>query len=179
VSSLFWRVICQSARHEGKRSKKMWPFFLFVTRGGISHGNKKSSFPFFLHWYKVCRIIRRTSYRPYSIPMTFRVEFGFLVAQFNSPYLLHSSSYDFSCRIGCIPKPNFPSVEKSSHDCLSHECGGFWPHLAFWDVWGSPWRRFSSIVANVAAIYDEVASAPHRCGYFENAVSSSSALAAL
>ena len=46
MSSLFWRVICQSAHHNGKRSK-MWPFFLFVTQGGISHGNKKSSFPFF------------------------------------------------------------------------------------------------------------------------------------
>ena len=153
---------------------------LSYTRGKFAW-EQEIGFPIFLHWYKVCRIIRRTSDRPHSIPMTFRVEFGFLVAQFNSPYLLHSSSYDFSCSIGCfyIPKPNFPSVEKSSHDCLSHECGGFWPHLAFSDVWGSPWQRSSSIVANVAAIYDEVASASHRCGYFENAVSSSSALAAL
>jgi hypothetical protein len=48
VSSLFWRVICQSTHHEDKRSKmwSFWPFFLFVTQGGISHGNKKSSFPF-------------------------------------------------------------------------------------------------------------------------------------
>ena len=109
-------------------------------------------FLIFLHWYKVYRIIRRTSHRPHSIPTTFRVEFGFLVAQFNSPYLLRISSYEFSRRtwdfhgpifcaitvpmislleLASCTKTKFSSVEKSSHDCLSHECGGFWPHLAF------------------------------------------------
>ncbi len=32
---------------------------------------------------------------------------------------------------------------------------------------GSPWRLSSPIVADVAVVYDETASASHRCGYFE------------
>ncbi len=71
----------------------LFPFC--YTRGNFKW-EQEIKFPNFLHWYKVCRIIRRTSHRPHSIPITFRVEFGFLVAQFNSPYLLHISSYEFS-----------------------------------------------------------------------------------
>ena len=113
--------------------------FPFVTKGGIHYGDKKSSFPFSTIGIKYVGSFEGLSYRPHSIPMTFHDEFGFLVAQFNSPYLLHSSSYEFSHRtwvfhspIFCaITVPNFPSVEKSSHECFSHECGGLWPHLAF------------------------------------------------
>ena len=67
-------------------------------------------FLIFLHWYKVYRIIRRTSHRPHSIPMTFRVEFGFLVAQFNSPYLLRISSYEFSRRTWDFHSPIFCAI---------------------------------------------------------------------
>jgi hypothetical protein len=128
----------------------LFPFC--YTRGNFTW-EQEIEFPIIRHWYKVCRIICWTSHRPHSIPVTFRVEFGFLVAQFYSPYLLHSSSYEFSHRtwdfhtpifcaitvpmislvelVACVPTPNFPNVEKSSHECLSHECGGLWPHLAF------------------------------------------------
>ena len=78
------------------RGQKCDPFFPFHYTSGNFAWEQEIEFPIFLHWYKVCRIIRRTSHRPHSIPMTFRVEFGFLVAQFNSPYLLYSSSYEFS-----------------------------------------------------------------------------------
>ena len=77
---------------------------------GNSTWEQEIKFPIFLHWYKVCRIIRRTSHHPYSIPMTFCVECGFLVAQFNSPYLLHSSSYKFSCRTWVFHSPIFCAI---------------------------------------------------------------------
>ncbi len=50
------------------------------------------------------------SYRPHSIHMTFHDEFGFLVTQFNSPYLLHSSSYEFSRRTWVFHSPIFCAI---------------------------------------------------------------------
>jgi hypothetical protein len=79
------------------------------TRGNFAW-EQEIEFPIFLRWYKVCRIIRRTSYRPHSIPMTFRVECGFLVAEFYSPYLLHGSSYKFSHRTWDFHSPIFCAI---------------------------------------------------------------------
>ena len=53
------------------------------------------------------------------------------------------------------------------------------PTLPFEMCEGHEVALLNSIFADVAAVYDEAASASHRYGYLENAVSSSSALAAL
>ena len=84
--------------------------FPFVTQGGIHYGDKKSSFPFSTIGIKYVGSFVGLSYRPHSIPMTFRVEFGFLVTKFNSPYLLHSSSYEFSRRTWVFHSPIFCAI---------------------------------------------------------------------
>jgi len=91
------------------KGQKCDPFSFRNTRGNSLWG-QEIKFPIFHHWYKVCRIIRRTFISPTFIPMTFRDEFGFLVAQFNSPYLLHSSSYEFSRRTWVFHSPIFCAI---------------------------------------------------------------------
>ena len=69
------------------------------------HENKKSSFPFSTIGIKSVGSFVGLSYHPHSIPMTICVEFGFLVAQFDLPYPLHSSSYEFSRRTWVFHSP--------------------------------------------------------------------------
>ncbi len=74
------------------KGQKCDPFSFCNTRG--NSGDKILSFPFSTIVIKYVGSFVGLSYRPHSIPMNFHDEFGFLVAQFNSPYLLHSSSYE-------------------------------------------------------------------------------------
>ena len=196
-----WFAKALVMRVRGQKCDPFFALFLFhYTRRNFSW-EQEIEFPIFLHWYKVCRIIRRTSHRPHSIPMTFRVEFGFLMAQFNSPYLLHSSSYDFSRRTWDFHSPIFCAItvpmislvelaasQNQIFQALRNPLMSAYKSWVWWVVappcllrcvLGSPPWRSSSIFADVAVVYDETASASHRCGYLENTVSSSSALAAL
>jgi hypothetical protein len=86
----------------GEKVKNVTLFPFLNIRGNFAW-EQEIEFPIFLPWYKVCRIIHR-------IPMTFCVEFGFLIAQFNSPYPLHSSSYEFPCRTWVFHSPIFCAI---------------------------------------------------------------------
>ena len=78
--------------------------------GGTSHENKKLSFPFSTIGIKSVGSFVGISYRPDSIPMTFCVEYGFFVAQFDLPYPLHISSYEFSRRTWVFLSPIFCAI---------------------------------------------------------------------
>jgi hypothetical protein len=166
-------------RVRGQKCDPFLTFFLFVTQGGISHENKKTSFPFSSIGIKYVGSFVGLHIACIQFQWLFALNVGF--------------SWPNSIRHICyIVVPMISLVELVA--CTKTKFSKRWEILSWllkswvwwvlappclWDVRGSPWRQSSSIIADLAAIYDEVASASHRCGYFENAVSSSSALAAL
>ena len=69
---------------------------------------------------------------PISIPIKICVEFefSFLLIEISNRHICDITVPTIS-HTKVAHEPNFSALRKSSHECLSHECGGFWPHLAF------------------------------------------------